>query len=215
MRSFFIQRMEYDQSVIIRFLCKEGASPEDIHARLEAQLGDATDSERSVRQWCQYVRQGREDLHDELRSSRPPIDFLDIRILALPDEQPFHSAYSIAESLGVPHSTILSHLRESLSMKMFPLQAVQKIPGPIPISTCNRHKEANFALSVHLLSIILSDPGKTPDPVLEHDLDVVKSEVIPYLCNRVLNFITRGKPSICDDLLSRPKEPNVAWACIC
>jgi hypothetical protein len=52
-----------------------------------------------------------------------------------------------------------------------------------------------------MLSIIVSDPGKTPDPVAEHALNVIKREVIPYLCNRVLNFITRGKLSISQDLL--------------
>jgi DNA-binding transcriptional ArsR family regulator len=54
-----------------------------------------------------------------VRSGRPPIDFLDIRILALLDERLFHSADSIAEALGVSHSTILSHLPESLCMENF------------------------------------------------------------------------------------------------
>jgi DNA-binding Lrp family transcriptional regulator len=58
-------------------------------------------------------------MHDDVRSRRPPIDFLDIRILALLDEQPFHSVYSIAEALGASHSTILSHLRESHDVKIF------------------------------------------------------------------------------------------------
>jgi hypothetical protein len=86
----------------------------------------------------------------------------------------------------------------------------RKSPAPIPISTCTRHEEMNLALFANILSSILSDPGKTPDPVPEHALDVVKSEVIPYLCNRVLNFITRGKLLISQDLLSHPKEPKVA-----
>jgi hypothetical protein len=110
--------MESDQRVIIRFLCKERVSPEDIHARLETQFGDVTDSEWSVQRGYQYVRQGCEDMHDELRSGRPPTDFLDIRILALLGEQPFHSAYSTAEALGVSHSIILSHVREFLGMKI-------------------------------------------------------------------------------------------------
>jgi hypothetical protein len=42
-----------------------------------------------------------------MRSSRPPTDFHEIQILALLDEQPLHSAYSIAEALLVSHSTIL------------------------------------------------------------------------------------------------------------
>jgi hypothetical protein len=87
--------MEYDQRVIIRFLCKQRVSPEDIHALLEAWLGDATCtaySEQSVRRWRQYIRQGRKNLHDEVRSGRPPIDFLDIGILALLEAQSFYSA---------------------------------------------------------------------------------------------------------------------------
>jgi hypothetical protein len=95
--------------VIIRFLCKERISPEDIPARLEAQFRDATYSEyseRSVRRWCQYVEQGCQNLHTEVRSGKPPIDFLEIRfltLLTLLDEQPFYLAYLIAESLGVSH----------------------------------------------------------------------------------------------------------------
>jgi hypothetical protein len=84
--------MEYEQRVIFWFLCKELVPPEDIQARFEAQFTDGTNSEhseRSVRRWCQYVRQGRENLHDEVRCGRPPIDFLDIRILALRDGWPF------------------------------------------------------------------------------------------------------------------------------
>jgi hypothetical protein len=52
-------------------------------------------------------------------SGRPPIDFFDILILALLDEQPFHSVYLIAEVLDVSHSTIFSHLWESPGMKIF------------------------------------------------------------------------------------------------
>jgi hypothetical protein len=40
--------MESGQRVIIRFLCKERVSSEDIHEDLEAQFGDATYNERSV-----------------------------------------------------------------------------------------------------------------------------------------------------------------------
>jgi hypothetical protein len=92
---------------------------EGIHARLEAQFGDAIYSDRSVRRWCQYVRQRCEDLHGEVPSGKPRIDFLDIQILALLNEHPFHSGYSITEALGVFHSTILCHLREWLGMTDF------------------------------------------------------------------------------------------------
>jgi hypothetical protein len=57
-----------------------------------------------------------------------------------------------------------------------------------------------------MLSIILGDRGKMPNPASKHALDVVKSEVIPYVSNHVLNFITRGKFSISQDLLDHPKN---------
>jgi hypothetical protein len=57
-----------------------------------------------------------------VRFGRPPNDFLDIRILALLDEQPFHSVYSIPEVLCVSHSTILNQLRQSLRVKNFHLR---------------------------------------------------------------------------------------------
>jgi hypothetical protein len=111
--------MEYNHRVIIRFLCKERVSPEDMYPHLEARFGDATYSERSVRRWFQYVRQGPEDVPGEVRSGRPLIDLLDLRILALLGEQPFHSAYSITEALGAFDSTILNHLQEWLGITIF------------------------------------------------------------------------------------------------
>jgi hypothetical protein len=52
-----------------------------------------------------------------VRSGGSPIAFLDIRIQVLLDEQPFHSASSIAQALCVSPSIILNHLRESLGVK--------------------------------------------------------------------------------------------------
>jgi hypothetical protein len=40
-------------------------------------------------------------LDDEPRSGSPPIDFLDIQILSSLEQQPFHSAHSLAEIFGV------------------------------------------------------------------------------------------------------------------
>jgi hypothetical protein len=74
--------MDFEQRVIIRFLFKESIDANDIHTRLLAQFGDEAYSLRSVQRWCKYVRQGRELMHDEPRSGRPPVDFLDIQILS-------------------------------------------------------------------------------------------------------------------------------------
>jgi hypothetical protein len=61
-------------------------------------------------------------MHDEPRSGRPPVDFLDIQILSNLEKYPLHSAYSLAEILKVPRATILKHLHDALGMKYFHLR---------------------------------------------------------------------------------------------
>jgi hypothetical protein len=81
--------MECDQKVIIRFLYKDGVSAERIHPWLEIQFREDTCTSPTVRRWCQYVQHRYEDVHDEVRFGRLPVEFLDIRIMALLDDQPF------------------------------------------------------------------------------------------------------------------------------
>jgi hypothetical protein len=72
-----------------------------------------------VQRCCLHVRQGRDGLHGEVQLGRPPIDLLDIPLLALLDEKLFHSVYSIADALWVSYSIVLNHLPESLGMEIF------------------------------------------------------------------------------------------------
>jgi hypothetical protein len=85
----FWSTIEYDQRVIARFLHSEGVHPDQIHARLTAQFGSGTDNLRSVQRWCQYVRQGREEMDDEERSGRLSLRFIDSKIIARLDREPF------------------------------------------------------------------------------------------------------------------------------
>jgi DNA-binding transcriptional ArsR family regulator len=117
--------MDYEQRVIVRFLCKEGVLPAEIHTRVEAQFGEDAYSLRSVQRWCQLVRQGREDLHDGDLLGRPTLDFIDSKIISLLDREPFHSAYSLAEAIGISHSTVLRHLQNSLAMRNFHLRWIR------------------------------------------------------------------------------------------
>jgi hypothetical protein len=89
--------------------------------RLKEQFADDAYSLFSVRRWCQFVRQGREDLHDDDHLERSTFDFVDSKIIALLDREPFHSAYSLAEAIGISHTIILHHLQNSLGMKNFHL----------------------------------------------------------------------------------------------
>jgi hypothetical protein len=116
--------IEYEQRVVIRFLLQEDANMDNIHRRLQAQFTDNGYSIGSVRRWCQFIRQGREDIHDDPRSGHPPTDLVDTKILSTLKRRPFHSAYSLVEILSVSYSTILCHLLDSLGMENFHLRWV-------------------------------------------------------------------------------------------
>jgi hypothetical protein len=99
--------MEYDQRVIIKFLLNEGADARDIEDRLQAQVGEHAYKLRTIQFWIIEARLGRQDLHDEIRTGRPPLDDLDAKILAMLDNSPFESAHSITETLHIAHCALL------------------------------------------------------------------------------------------------------------
>jgi hypothetical protein len=74
--------MKCEQPMILWFLLKENANADDIHRRLQAQFTDDAYSIRSVRDYCQFIRQGRKDFQDDLRADRPPIEFIDTKTLS-------------------------------------------------------------------------------------------------------------------------------------
>jgi hypothetical protein len=87
--------------------------------KLQAQLTDDSYSIRSLIRWCQFIRQGREDLHDDPRAGHPPTDLIDITIVSALEREAFHSAHSLAEIVGVSYSIVIRHLRDSLGTKNF------------------------------------------------------------------------------------------------
>jgi DNA-binding Lrp family transcriptional regulator len=62
---------------------------------------------------------GCEDIEDDYRFGRPPIDHLDTEIPADLDSKPLQSADSLAEVLAVSQATVLNRLRNSLGKKNF------------------------------------------------------------------------------------------------
>jgi hypothetical protein len=99
--------MEYDQRVIIKFLWNDRANARKIVARLQTQFAEHVYQLRTVQFWITEIRRGRQDLHDEIRGGRSPLDDLDGKILAILDKSPFESAYSIAERLRAALLTVL------------------------------------------------------------------------------------------------------------
>jgi hypothetical protein len=81
-----------------------------------------TYSLRSVQHWCQLFDCGRQNLRDNPRSGRLPIDHLDAKIITNLEKERFSSAHSLAEALDVPPATVLSRLDNSLGMNNFHLR---------------------------------------------------------------------------------------------
>jgi hypothetical protein len=115
--------MEYDQGVIIKFLWNDGTDADGIADRLRAQFDEHAYQLQTIRFWIIEARFGRQDLHDEIRTRRPPLDDLDMKILAILNKSPFESAHSIsiAERLFVAHPKVLPHLHDSIGFKLFHL----------------------------------------------------------------------------------------------
>jgi hypothetical protein len=74
--------MSYEQRAIIEFRHKEKVHRTQIQRILAAQYGLETYSLRSVQHECQLFDCGRQNMHDDSRFGRPPIDHLDAKIIA-------------------------------------------------------------------------------------------------------------------------------------
>jgi hypothetical protein len=96
------------QRVIILFPHKESVQLAEIHQKLAAQPCKDRYSKQSIKRWSAQSVGGRKDIEDsddDYRSGRPPIDYLDITILACLESEPFQSAYSLVEMIY--HSLVL------------------------------------------------------------------------------------------------------------
>jgi hypothetical protein len=133
--------IDSDQRVIIRFLPNEAISTHEITIRLQAQSGEHFYKLRTVQFWVGEVRFGRQDLHDEIRSGRPPLDDIDAKIFAILNNSPFELAHSIAERLGVTNVTVFNHLHLSIVFISFTLgpASVDRTFTPKTEGGCTRY----------------------------------------------------------------------------
>jgi hypothetical protein len=116
--------MEYNEKVIIWFLSNEGIAADEITIRLQARFAEHAYKLRIVRFWIDEVWFGRQDLHDEIRTRRPPLDDVDAKILAILNKSHFESTRSIVERLRVSYITVLNYLHLSIGFKSFHLRWV-------------------------------------------------------------------------------------------
>jgi hypothetical protein len=88
---------------------------------LQTQFDEHVYKFRTVQFWIAEVRLGGQDLDDEIRTGRSPLDDFDVKILVILDKFLFKSTRSIAKTLCIAHSIILLYLHDSIDFRLFHL----------------------------------------------------------------------------------------------
>jgi hypothetical protein len=122
-----VSLMEVEQRCIIKFLHLKGLKLGDIVVELSTLYGEDAYTRLSKKYWLHQLKLGRTDLTTQHVGGRSYLDYTDAEILSVLRISPFSSMRTIADSLGVPASTVYLHLVEKIGFKNYFLRWVPHI----------------------------------------------------------------------------------------
>jgi hypothetical protein len=116
--------MKVEQRCIIKFLHLKGLKLGDIVVELSTLYGEDASTRSSIKYWLHQVNLGRTDLTTQRVGGRSSLDDTDAEILSVLRISPFSWVPTIADSLGIPASTVYLHLVEKIGFKTYFLRWV-------------------------------------------------------------------------------------------
>ena len=119
-----VSPMEFEQRSVIKFLHLKGLKLGDIVLELSSVYGEDAYTRPSIKYWLHQLKLGRTDLATQHVGGRPPLDDTDAEILSVLHTSPFSSVRTIADSMGIPASTVYFHLVEKIGFKNYFLRWV-------------------------------------------------------------------------------------------
>jgi hypothetical protein len=106
----------------IKFLTNESLDAHEILAKLQIHLQEKAYALPTIWFWMSEVQRGCEDVHDEDRSGRPPLDDIDATILRVLHKFSFELARSIAQIVNSKHSPVWHDLHKGPGFQSFHLR---------------------------------------------------------------------------------------------
>jgi hypothetical protein len=144
--------MEVEQPCIIKFLHLKGLKLEDIAVELFTLYGEDAYTWPNIKYWLYQLKLGRTDLTIQCVGGRPYLDDTDAEIVSVLPISPVSSVRTIADSLGIPASTVYLDLGEKIGFKNYFFLWVPHILTEEP-------RQKRVELSRQLLELLESQQG--------------------------------------------------------
>jgi hypothetical protein len=113
-----VRTMEVEQRCIIKFLHLKGLTLGDVVVELSTLYGENASPWPSIKYWLHQLKLGRTDLKTQHVGGRPYLDEPDAEIPSVLRISPFSSVRTIADSLGIPGSTVFCTSSKRLGSTM-------------------------------------------------------------------------------------------------
>jgi hypothetical protein len=117
-----VTSMDLEERHVIKFLHLKGLKLEAIAAELADAYGQDAYTKPSIKYWVHQIKLGRTDLTTQHIGERPTLDVIDAEIVSALRKLAFSSTRTISDSLGIPASTVYSHLVERIGFKNYLLR---------------------------------------------------------------------------------------------